>query len=79
MSSGCCLVSNMTPMTSEFLRHKQNSLTVNCIDNEKSANEIVNFFTDGHLINSLGKEARPSALNYDYRNQLKLMRGLIGY
>ena len=56
MSSGCCLVSNETPMTSEFLIHNSHSLMVNCIDNEQSAEELISYFSDQKLIRDIAKQ-----------------------
>ena len=79
MSSGCCLVSNSTPMTSEFLSNTSNALMVDSTDQEKSALQIIDHFSNESLINALAVQARSSILRFDYRNQLKILKSFIGF
>ena len=79
MSSGCCIISNESPMTSEFLGHKSNALMVDSTYIRKSIVEIKDFLSDETLINKTASNARSSALEFDFQNQLKHMRAFIGY
>ena len=79
MSSGCCLVSNSTPMTSEFLGNSRNALMIDSVDQEQSALQIIDHFSNESLINAMAANARKSILQYDCRNQLKLLKSFIGF
>lgn len=79
MSSGCCLVSNISQMTSEFLDQKSNALLVDSIQAEKSITDIKGFLSDQALVNKVASNARSSVLHLDFRQQLKLLRAFIGY
>ncbi len=79
MASGCCLISNSTPMTSEFLSSERNALMVDCTNEDQSAAEIINYMSDHKLINNMAEEARTSVSKFDYTVQLKKLRAFVGY
>ncbi|MDC3185812.1 glycosyltransferase [bacterium] len=79
MSSGCCIISNESPMTSEFLGHKTNALIVDSTYTNKSVDDINDYLSDEALINKTASNARSSALKFDFREQLKTIRAYIGY
>ena len=79
MASGCCIVSNSTPMITEFLTHKSNALIVDSTKTDQSAREIVQYLKSENLIRTIASNARSSASEYDFRCQLKSLRDFIGY
>ena len=79
MSSGCSIISNITPMTAEFLNHKRNALLVDSVDTNNSVNDIKGFFADKDLIVKMAANAREYALGFSYQKQLKALKSFIGY
>ena len=79
MSAGCCLVSNPTPTTSEFLGHKYNAFMVDSINTDESVRQTNQLLSDESLINQMARKARSSILKFDYRNQLKELKDFLGY
>ena len=79
MSAGCCLISNPTPTTSEFLNHKTNAFMVNSINTDDSISQITHLLSNEPLINKMAQNARSSILKFDYRNQLKELKDFLCY
>ena len=79
MSAGCCLVSNPTPTTSEFLNHKTNAFMVNSINTDDSISQITHLLSNESLIHKMAQNARSSILKYDYRNQLQELKDFLCY
>ena len=79
MSSGCTLISNISPMTAEFLKHNDNALMVDSVNIEKSINDIKGFLSNKSLIDKVAQNARLSAINCDYRKQLQRLKDFIRY
>tara|TARA_B100000674_G_scaffold49872_1_gene34453 strand:+ start:3155 stop:4345 length:1191 start_codon:yes stop_codon:yes gene_type:complete len=79
MSSGCSIISNETPMTSEFLKHKKNAFLVDSTDVQKSVDDIKDHLNNQSSVDTMAANARAFSLNFDYRKQLKLLKSFIGY